>query len=364
MLLWSVAILVTTIACAALYFAAGGRTANATLSASAPENRHFQLVLSDIDADAAVGLLGEGEALSAKGELAREMLRQKAEAAGHAFASWRFGRGATFAALGGVAVIALGVYAVVGSPELDSQPLAARTDIAALPVDVDQALLRIEAALKAKPEDLRGWSAVAPLYMKMQRYADAEQAFRHMIALGNQTAVTRTDLAEALLMQKQGDASGEPLALLKAASALDPADPRSRFYIAGELTRAGYYAEAVTAWTELLALAKGGEPWLATAQEGLRFAKADGAPAANATPPAQSDAIDGMVGGLAQRLNTLGGTIEEWSRLVRSYLVLGDKASAQAAYDRAVVAYPTTSDRADLDSVAAAGGLALTGLPK
>lgn len=361
MLLWLVATLVTAIACAALYYAAGAPTVNETAAETAPANRHFQLVLSGIDADAAAGLLGETEALAAKAELAREMLRQKADAAGKAMGKWSFGQPAMAVALVGIAVIAISVYAAVGSPQLDNEAPPAVADAAAPDIDVDTALAKIESQLKTNPNDLKGWTVIAPLYMQMARYADAEKAFRQMIALGDETPKTQTDLAEALLMQKQGDASGEPMALLRAAAAQNPADPRSRFYIAGELTRTGDYANAVTAWKDLIALSKGGEPWLATAEEGLRFAQADGAPAAVTPAPAQSDAIKGMVGGLADRLDQSGGTIEEWTRLVRSYLVLGDKASAQAAYNKAALAYPKTFDRADLDSTAAEGGLTLNG---
>jgi cytochrome c-type biogenesis protein CcmH len=49
------------------------------------------------------------------------------------------------------------------------------------------------------------------------------------------------------------------------------------------------------------------------------------------TPTPTSDAIASMVAGLAARLDTQGGSIEEWTQLVRAYMVLGDDAQAKQA---------------------------------
>jgi cytochrome c-type biogenesis protein CcmH len=108
----------------------------------------------------------------------------------------------------------------------------------------------------------------------------------------------------------------------------------------------------------VLALSKGGEGWITAATEGRTVALNKGIlPAGTTTPTAESEAIAGMVSGLATRLDTQGGTIEEWTQLVRAYVVLKDLAKAQAAYDAALKAYPKTFDRGDLDAVALEAGL-------
>ncbi|WDR02770.1 c-type cytochrome biogenesis protein CcmI [Devosia algicola] len=361
MLLWLIVTIVTAIACAALYYAATARPVNAAAGDSVATNRHFQQVLAAIDADRATGKLGEAEAEAAKGELAREIMRHKAEVSTTS-KGLLFGGNMAFAAILAIGVLALGTYQLVGRPDMPSQPLASRAD-AAQAIDIKEAVTRIEAQLASNPDDLRGWRVLAPVYMQSQRFADAAKAYRRIVALGDKTATAQTDLAEALLMQADGDASGEPMRLLQNALILDPGDVRARFYVAGELTRQGDYPAAVDAWKALLALSKGGEPWLATANRGLKLAEADGVPEEGADISAedQNAMIQGMVGGLATRLADQGGPIEDWVRLVRSYLVLGDKQSAQQTYDAAVQAYPKTFDRADLDTIAAAGGLTLEG---
>ncbi|WDR06383.1 cytochrome c maturation protein CcmE [Devosia rhodophyticola] len=359
MLLWFIVTIVTAIACAALYYAATRRSVNAAADDSAATNRHFQAVLATIDADRAAGKLGDVEAEAAKGELAREIMLHKTENT-DAEKGILFGGNAAFAAVLAVGVLALGTYQLVGSPNMPSQPLAGRADAAAA-IDIKQAVARIETELASNPDDLRGWRVLAPVYMQSGRYADAAKAYRRIVDLGDMTANAQTDLGEALLMQAEGDASGEPMELFRKAVALDPSDVRARFYIAGELTRTGDFPAAVSAWKELLALSKGDEPWVPTANRGLKLAEADGVvdSAADTSADDQAAMIEGMVSGLATRLTDQGGPIEEWVRLVRSYLVLGDKQAAQKTYDAAVKAYPKTFDRADLDSIAAAGELTL-----
>lgn len=357
MLFWLIAIAVTAIACAALFFAAGPRTV-VDASEQSDERSHFQLVLAGIDADLAAGKLGSAEAVAAKGELAREILRLKAEAGRPGKPVANIGRGPVLAGLAGIAVLSLGLYAVLGSPEMPSQPFSARPDVAAQQVDLATAIGKIETALTANPDDLRGWTAIAPAYMELGRFADAARAYRRIMELGKPTADLQTRLAEALLLDASGAGSAEAMQLLSAAAAAEPTHVMSRLYLAAELTRQARYPEAEAAWNAALALAKGDEPWLAAAQQGLAAAQNNGVSPANG---AQDAAIGQMVSGLADRLAASGGTIEEWTQLVRAYLVLGDTVKAQAAVDSAVAAYPQTFDRGALDAMALEAGLSIDG---
>jgi len=358
MFFWFIATAVTAIACAALYYAAARRTVNATVPDSAVSNSHFRLVLAGIDADQAAGKLGEAEAIAAKGELARELLRQDAEVSKPKAAGPGMGRGALVACIAAVAVMSLGLYGWLGNPNMPSLPLADRPEVAAQTLDLDAAVARIEAQLAANPDDLRGWTVVAPVYTQSGRYADAQNAWRRVLELGGANPDVQTKLAEALMLGNGGDASGEAMQLLTAAAASDPTHVMSRLYIAAELTRTQRYAEAVEAWNAALALSQGDEPWLPAAQQGLAVAQNQGEPAANA---AETEMIAQMVTGLADRLAADGGTITEWTQLVRAYLVLGDKDKAQAAFDAAVAAYPKSFDRDDLDAIALEAGLTLNG---
>ena len=354
MVFWILVIIVTAIACAALYYAARGRSVNATGEAiSDLTTAHFRQQLHEIENDAAAGRLGQAEALAARGEVARELLRSKsAESAGPAAAPAP-ARMLIPASILFVAVVAFGAYGFLGSPELPSSPLATRTDANPAGFDLDTAVARIETQLAKTPDDLRGWVVIAPAYMQLGRFDDAARAFRRVVELGGATADAETDLGEALMMANDGSAVGEPLALFSSAAARDPGHARSRYYLAVEATQAGDYQRAVTLWDELLALSKGGEPWLGAAQNGLQVAKAG--LSGDATP--DTAAIEGMVEGLAARLASEGGTIEEWTRLVRSRLVLGQTEIAQQEYEAARRAFPDAAVRTELDVLAADNGL-------
>jgi cytochrome c-type biogenesis protein CcmH len=200
---------------------------------------------------------------------------------------------------------------------------------------------------------------IAPAYMELGRYGDAIRAYRRIIELGGPTPDLQTSLAEALMFEADGQGSEEALALLRSAADSDPGHVLSRLYIAAELTRQGRYAEAVPAWEAALALSSGDEPWRTAAQEGLAVAQNGGQPAA--IDADQSVMIGEMVSGLANRLANQGGTVEEWTQLVRAYLVLKDMEKAQKALDDAVEAFPDAVDRGELDALALGAGLTLKG---
>lgn len=356
MIFWLIAIAVTAIACAALLYAGRMRMVNAGAGESTDPNSHFRLILAGIEADLAAGKMGADEAMGAKGELAREMLRAKVDTT-HG-ATDELGRGALVSGIALVAVVALGAYAVLGSPNLPSQPLAGRVDVAAQNMDLATAIARIESQLAINPDDLRGWTVLAPALLEIGRYDDAANAFGRIIELSEPTAQLLTDRAEALLLASDGAGSDEAMTLLRDAAAMDPNHAQSRLYLAAELTRTGQYDEAAVLWQAAIDLSQGDEPWLAAARQGLSAAQNDGV---DTTAADQAEMIRGMVEGLSTRLYADGGTVEEWARLVQSYIVLGDLPNAQKAYDGAVAAYPLAFDRGELDSLALGAGLKLNG---
>ncbi len=356
MTIWIFALILTAIACATLYYAGAGRTVNAGPSLADANAAHFRAQLAAIDADAAAGRMGGAEATAAKGELAREVIRLKGEGEAPATTG---GKAMVWGSVALVAILAIGTYAYLGKPDLPAEPLAGRSAELDPGVSLDTAIKTIEARLVQTPDDLRGWQVIAPAYMQLGRYTDAVNAYRKIAALATPTADSLSDLGEALMMANGGSVVGEPLTLFKQATVLDPKHIRSRYYVAGEETRVGDYAAAIDDWNALLAQAKGDEPWVVTAKNGLAFATAGLHPEQAQQPaaPPNADQIAAMVDGLESRLKAQGGSIEEWTQLVRSRMVQGRTADAQAAYDAARKAYPDPKVRTELDVLAADNGL-------
>ena len=351
MMFWSLALVVTAVATAALYYAGAGRRVNAPVSA--PEREHFRKQLAEIETDIAQGRLGEAEGVAAKAELAREVMRlNHGSDAAPTPAGNGGARGLVAVAALATAVLALGTYSLLGHPELPSEPLAQRE----MPTELslDDAIAQIEKRLETDPDDLRGWTVIAPVYMQTGRYDAAATAIRRIIALDGATADRETDLGEALMMANGGTPTDEALALFDSAAAADPEHVRSRYYLASEAMRTGDYADAKTRWQAMIDMAPEGAEWLDAARAGLVAAEQGLAGVDSGT---DAPAIRNMVEGLSERLAAEGGTLEEWTRLVRSRLVLGETDKAQAAYEAARAAYPDAGERIELDVLAADNGL-------
>jgi cytochrome c-type biogenesis protein CcmH len=75
------------------------------------------------------------------------------------------------------------------------------------------------------------------------------------------------------------------------------------------------------------------DPAAAAAQPGP--SAGDVAAAGQMAPEQREAMVRGMVSRLAERLKSDGGDVEGWLRLLRAYMVLGDRQQARAAADDA-----------------------------
>jgi cytochrome c-type biogenesis protein CcmH len=362
---WVLALLMTALCCAALYYAAARAPVNAAAGEAGGAVAVYRAQLDELERDVAAGTLSGPDAELARAELGRELLRRRNEEAGAD--AEPADRRLTYLAVPVVAVVALLTYWSLGRPDLPALPAAERPEIAAR-TQLNQAIAEVEARLRADPADVRGWEVIAPVYMRLGRYADAVDAFRRVLDLAGPSADRRTDLAEALAAANGGEATGEALALLNAAADSDPSHARSRYYLAGEATRSGRFEEARDLWTMVIGMSPEDAPWVPVARQALAFVEnalaggvgpsgEDVAAAAGMSDEERAAMIAGMVEGLATRLAEEGGTAEEWARLVNARAVQGDRVQAQADLEAALAAIDDGDGRAAL--IALAGELGL-----
>ncbi len=328
---------------------------------------HFKASLKKIDEDHEAGKLSSADADDARAELARELLRHRAVMS-DAPRSPTKNRAGLVISVATIAVIGLAFvgYLTLGTPfpptsHPDREELLAQSQAQ---IEFEDAMRRVEERTVTNPDDIRAWQVLSSAYVNSGRYEDAANAFRNILRLEPPTADRLTDLAQALLMASPAEVNPEAIDLLKQAVELEPAHPRSRFFLAVDATRRGDWDNAIDQWNSLLELATEDEPWVDAARESLAVAMARGEPVAPSAPAAPSadpstPGIDGniildgpqgaqirsMVASLDERLNDTGGSIEEWTQLVRSYLVLGERDKALQAYEKAAIAYPDASDQ-------------------
>ncbi|MET0606113.1 MAG: c-type cytochrome biogenesis protein CcmI [Beijerinckiaceae bacterium] len=297
----------------------------------------YRAALADIDRDASRGLIGEAEAGAARTEAARRLLRSEAAASEREASSATIGRRrmiASLAAMVLVPAIALPIYLYAGSPHLADRPLAARPAGDPAQVTIAEAVARIEGHLSRNPNDGAGYEVLAPVYLRIGRSDDAARAFAQSLRINGESPERLANLGEALAAAAGGVVTGDAKQRLARALELDPTNAKARYYLALARDQDGDRAGAIAAFEELLSNAKPDATWLSSVRE--RLEELRGAPPggdAIATLPADERmiAIRAMVDGLSQRLTAQGGSLDDWSRLVRSHVVLGEKDKASRA---------------------------------
>ncbi|MBZ9844308.1 MULTISPECIES: c-type cytochrome biogenesis protein CcmI [unclassified Mesorhizobium] len=319
--------------------------------------------LSELDRDMARGLIQPGEADEARAEIGRRILRLGAVVQPDA-AILKPARSAKWVA--SIAVLAVpllswGLYGMLGSPDLPSQPLAER--LAKNPADasVDELVARAEAHLAANPSDGKGWDVLAPIYLRLQRFPDAVTAYRNAIRLDGDSAVRQSGLGEAIASAAGGIVSADAQKAFEAALKLDPANAKANFYLAVGLAQEGKKADAVAAWKKMLGQLAPDSPWRSAVRQALAeagepavadAASANGPDAQQAeaaqqmSPQDRQAMIETMVAGLDDKLKQNPRDEEGWMRLIRSYVVLGKADQARDALGRAVAAFGADSEQA------------------
>lgn len=248
------------------------------------------------------------------------------------------------------------------------------------PQDVGAMISSLEAKLKADPNDAEGWRMLGWSFFQTQRYAEAAMAYKRATVLKPDNADYWSSLGEALVTAGPGTVPTEARAAFDKAVALDPKDPRARYFIGVSKDLAGDHKGAIDDWFALLKDSPAGAPWeadvrrtieavgakdkieVATRLAALRPAATASGPAAAAIPgpnaeqmraasqlpSGQQEAmIAGMVEGLAAKLKANPKNVEGWIMLMRSYTTLGRSSDAGVAYRAAVAANPGAKGQLD-----------------
>jgi cytochrome c-type biogenesis protein CcmH len=214
----------------------------------------------------------------------------------------------------------------------------------------------------------RDWRVVGWAYAEKGEAEASAAAYRKAAALEPDNAENWSSLAEAL-QTASTSVVPEAAAALDKALAIDPSDPRARYFLAVQKDLRGDHAGAVADWKALLADTPEGAPWRADlertiARSGAPVAPGSAAPVATAAipgptpeqltaagsiPPARQDEmVRAMVAKLAARLAANPRDADGWIRLMRSRVVLNDAAGARAALRSGLAAFaddPATQGR-------------------
>ncbi len=312
--------------------------------------------LTEIEADVARGLIGADEAENARREVARRMIAHDQAAHAARSGAGQAGRFAGLAVAGAIPVMAIGAYLALGTPSLPGRPhgsVAPSVEMEKAPID--DLIAKVEARLKANPEDGQGWEVIAPVYFRMQRFDEAAAAFANAARLLGETSQRLAGFAEATVMANGGEVTDEARATYEKLAVLQPDRVEPKFWLALAKEQRGQTADAIAAYKALLASAPADAPWRPLVEERMAgLGKPEGAaPSAAKAPtdispskgPTAADVkaaeslsekdraqmVAGMVDGLAKRLQANPQDPRGWQQLVQSYVVLGQMDKAKTA---------------------------------
>jgi cytochrome c-type biogenesis protein CcmH len=352
MTLWFVFALMTVAAIFAVLWPLSRGTAS---KAGGSEAVVYKDQLAEIDRDVAAGLIGASEADAARVEIGRRLLAAvDGERNLPAQSSLRLRRSSAVLALVGLPVIAVAVYLALGTPQLGDFPLAGRTRAVDANQPLENLVAQVEAHLEKNPTDGRGWSVLAPVLARLGRYDDAIRAFRNVIAYNGDSGERRSDLAEALVGSAGGVVTSEAKAEFERAVAQNADDPKANYFLGLAAEQDGRNPDAAAIWRAMLEKAPANAPWRPLVQAALVRVGGPAAPALSSD--AMSAAKDmneadrgamirGMVDRLATKLKQNGDDVEGWLRLVRAYMVMGERDKAVSALVDARQAVANDADR-------------------
>ena len=151
-----------------------------------------------------------------------------------------------------------------------------------------------------------------------------------------------------------GVVTAEAKAEFERAIALNADAVKANFFLGLAAEQDGRGAEAASIWRTMLAKAPPNAPWRPLLQTALARVGGAGAPAPSDDAVAAAkemsgtdrDAmIRGMVERLATRLQQNGSDVDGWLRLVRAYIVMGDRDKARGALTEARQAVANDAER-------------------
>jgi cytochrome c-type biogenesis protein CcmH len=352
MTLWFVFALMTAAAIFAVLWPLGRR---ARPQNDGSETAVYSDQLNEIGRDAAAGLIGSSEAQAARVEISRRLLAAADHRRDPPLASnVRLRRSVALMALIGLPIVAIALYLPLGSPRLGDFPLAERTRVPDATQPLDNLVAQVEAHLEQNPTDGRGWNVLAPVLTKLGRYDDAVRAYRNSISYNGESAARRADLGEALMGAAGGVVTSEAKVEFERAVALNADEAKASYFLGLAAEQDGRNADAASIWREMLAKAPPEAPWRPLVMAALARVGGSTAPVlSDDTVAAAKDMnetdrnamIHGMVERLATRLKQNGDDVEGWLRLVRAYMVMGDRDKAKSALTDARQAVANDAER-------------------
>jgi cytochrome c-type biogenesis protein CcmH len=243
--------------------------------------------------------------------------------------------------IGAIALVLLGVgggtYWMLGQPYL-----AWRSAQGVQTRDVGGLIALLIKRVRQAPGDMQAWVYLGRGYMAAGDAPQAAKAYAQAVALANHAGQPDAGLdslyGEALVAAANGQVSDEAAAAFRAALKLNPKEPASRFFLGDSLAAHGDKTGALALWNSLLTEVPASSPLHQALVDRIAMLSAQ----SGAAPDPKA-----MVAMLADRLKQSPDDAGGWQRLIRAYMVLGERAEAQDALSTARKTFAGRQDALD-----------------
>jgi len=165
-----------------------------------------------------------------------------------------------WAQAGLVAILPVGaflLYLWLGAPTQPDYPLAPRLSKPLETLPPAAIVARLEAQLRARPDDIKGWRLLAQARMAHNQPAQAADAWRQVIALGGENSENVTALAIALIGMEEGFVNAPAKSLLTRALQLDPNQPAALYFMGLAHQQEGDIEAAQSLWQKYRSIIEG-----------------------------------------------------------------------------------------------------------
>jgi cytochrome c-type biogenesis protein CcmH len=230
--------------------------------------------------------------------------------------------------------IASGLYIAIGRPALALRSLERPEQ-----QDMGGLIALLVTRVHQNPNDVSSWVWLGRAYETVGDPDDGARALERAVSAARGRRVLSPALlsayAEALVRGTRGEVTPEAESAFQAVLAANPKDAAARYFLGFARAARGDKAGAAALWSSLLA----DVPQNTTLHQDL----SDRIAALSATTEGVPN-VRRMVEGLASRLEKQPDDLEGWQRLIRSWMVLGERAKAEAALARARLVFARRPD--------------------
>lgn len=348
--------------------------------------------LNEVDRDLARNVITPPEAERLRTEVSRRLLDADRALGTRLIAR---GTGSTLPAV--LAIVALaggGLYAYTrlganqfGAPGYPDLPIATRLAMtdenyrnrpsqdaaeaaapAPAPVKVDaqftELMTKLRDVIAKRPDDPQGLALLAKNEAQLGNFIASRKAYEHLLQIKGDSASVNDHLglAQTMIIAAGGFVSPEAEKQLIQVLEKDPQNGLARYFSGLMFAQVGRFDRAFALWEPLLREGPEDAPWMAPIRAGLQDVAdragikyqlptagkgpdaGDIAAAGQMTAQDRQAMIRGMVEQLETRLNTDGGPLDDWLKLMSSLMVLGDKTRATAAYQQALSVFAADTE--------------------